>query len=58
MLAVSSTLEAAIIQAQGATRLALKNQIGCISVELAIPEITFQVQSLELKLPSIFLKTH
>lgn len=54
MLTVPTTLEVAIIQAQGARRLAFKNQIGYIAVELAILEIALQVQSLDLKLVSIF----
>ncbi len=54
MLAVPTTLEEAVVQAQEATKLALKAQIGRISVELAVPEIALQAQSLALEFTSVF----
>ncbi|HAC66120.1 MAG TPA: DUF1995 domain-containing protein [Cyanothece sp. UBA12306] len=54
MLAVPNTLEEAVLQAKEATKLALEANIGRIQVELVVPEIALQAQSLALEFTSLF----
>jgi hypothetical protein len=54
MLQVPNTLEETIIQAKEATQLALEEGIGRIQIELIIPEIALEAQSIALEFTSLF----
>lgn len=54
MLKVPKTLEETIIQAKEATQLALEEGIGRVQIELIIPEIALEAQSIALEFTSLF----
>jgi hypothetical protein len=51
---VPNTLDEAISQAKAATKLALEEGLGRIQIELLVPEITLQAQSLALEFTTLF----
>jgi hypothetical protein len=53
-MSVPNSLESALLQAKEATRRALESGIGRAQIELVVPEIALQAQSLALEFASLF----